>query len=133
MLAGIDNCGLGILLKSRQLGKMIVSYVGENADLAQQYLGGELAVELTPQGTLAEKIRAAGAGIPAFFTPTGYGTLIQEGGAPIKYAKDGSIEIPSKPKKVQEFNGKQYVMEESIFADYAIVKAHKADTLGNLG
>ncbi|XP_061402707.1 succinyl-CoA:3-ketoacid-coenzyme A transferase, mitochondrial [Musca vetustissima] len=129
---GIDDCGLGKLLRTRQLGKMIVSYVGENADLASQYLGGELAVELTPQGTLAEKIRAAGAGIPAFFTATGYGTLIQEGGAPIKYAKDGSIEIPSKPRIVKEFNGRKYVMEEALHADYAIVKAHVADTMGNL-
>ncbi|XP_013105658.2 succinyl-CoA:3-ketoacid-coenzyme A transferase, mitochondrial [Stomoxys calcitrans] len=129
---GVDDFGLGLLLKSRQLSKMVCSYVGENADLAKQYLSGELAVELTPQGTLAEKIRAAGAGVPAFFTPTGYGTLIQEGGAPIKYAKDGSVEIASKPRVVQEFNGRQYVMEESIFADYAIVKAQKADPLGNL-
>ncbi|XP_075160074.1 succinyl-CoA:3-ketoacid CoA transferase [Haematobia irritans] len=129
---GVDDFGLGLLLKSGQLSKMICSYVGENAVLAKQYLGGELAIELTPQGTLAEKIRAAGAGVPAFFTPTGYGTLIQEGGAPIKYAKDGSVEIASKPKIVKEFNGKQYVMEESIFADYAIVKAQKADPLGNL-
>lgn len=112
---------------------MIVSYVGENAELAKQYLTGELAVELTPQGTLAEKIRAAGAGVPAFYTPTGYGTLIQQGGAPIKYSKDGKVEIASRPKQVQEFNGKNYVMEESIFADYAIVKAQKADPYGNLG
>ncbi|KAM7356033.1 succinyl-CoA:3-ketoacid CoA transferase [Cochliomyia hominivorax] len=129
---GIDDAGLGVLLKSRQLGKMIVSYVGENAELVNQYLSGELAVELTPQGTLAEKIRAAGAGVPAFFTPTGYGTLIQKGGAPIKYGKDGKVEIASKPKIVQEFNGRNYVMEEAMFADFAIVKAHKADPYGNL-
>uniref|UniRef100_T1P7I0 Succinyl-CoA:3-ketoacid-coenzyme A transferase n=1 Tax=Musca domestica TaxID=7370 RepID=T1P7I0_MUSDO len=130
--AGIDNCGLGKLLRTRQLSKMILSYLGENSDLSSQYLGGELAIEITPQGTLAEKIRAAGAGIPAFFTATGYGTLIQEGGAPIKYAKDGTIEIPSKPRIVQEFNGRKYVMEEALYADYAVVKAHVADTMGNL-
>lgn len=130
---GIENCGLGILLKSRQLGKMICSYVGENADLAKQYLGGELAVEFTPQGTLAEKVRAAAAGVPAFYTPTGYGTLVQEGGAPVKYTKDGKVEIASKPKPVQEFNGIKYVMEEAIKADFAIVKAKKADEYGNLG
>ncbi|KAL9905528.1 succinyl-CoA:3-ketoacid CoA transferase [Glossina fuscipes fuscipes] len=129
---GIENCGLGILLKSRQLGKMICSYVGENADLAKQYLGGELAVEFTPQGTLAEKVRAAAAGVPAFYTPTGYGTLVQEGGAPVKYTKDGKVEIASKPKPVQEFNGIKYVMEEAIKADFAIVKAKKADEYGNL-
>ncbi|XP_030371868.1 succinyl-CoA:3-ketoacid-coenzyme A transferase, mitochondrial [Scaptodrosophila lebanonensis] len=129
---GVDNRGLGVLLKSKQLGKMVVSYVGENSELVRQYLSGELAVELTPQGTLAEKIRSGGAGIPAFYTPTGYATLVQQGGAPIKYATDGSIAIPSAPKPVKEFNGRNYVMEETIFADYAMVKAHKADPLGNL-
>ncbi|XP_073836839.1 succinyl-CoA:3-ketoacid CoA transferase [Musca autumnalis] len=130
--AGIDNCGLGKLLRTRQLSKMILSYLGENSDLSKQYLGGELAIEITPQGTLAEKIRAAGAGIPAFYTATGYGTLVQEGGSPIKYAKDGTIEIPSKPRIVKEFNGRKYIMEEALYADYAIVKAHVADTMGNL-
>ncbi|KAI8116133.1 mitochondrial, Succinyl-CoA:3-ketoacid-coenzyme A transferase [Lucilia cuprina] len=107
-------------LKSRQFGKMIVSYVGENAELVNQYLSRELAVELTQQGTLAEKIRAAVAGVPAFFIPTGYGTLIQTAGAPIKYCNDGKVEIASKPKPVQEFNGRNYVMEEAMFADFAI-------------
>ncbi|XP_046812244.1 succinyl-CoA:3-ketoacid-coenzyme A transferase, mitochondrial-like isoform X3 [Lucilia cuprina] len=120
-------------LKSRQFGKMIVSYVGENAELVNQYLSRELAVELTQQGTLAEKIRAAVAGVPAFFIPTGYGTLIQTAGAPIKYCNDGKVEIASKPKPVQEFNGRNYVMEEAMFADFAIVKAQKADPYGNLG
>ncbi|KNC22111.1 hypothetical protein FF38_06436 [Lucilia cuprina] len=119
-------------LKSRQFGKMIVSYVGENAELVNQYLSRELAVELTQQGTLAEKIRAAVAGVPAFFIPTGYGTLIQTAGAPIKYCNDGKVEIASKPKPVQEFNGRNYVMEEAMFADFAIVKAQKADPYGNL-
>lgn len=111
---------------------MIASYVGENAEFERQYLTGELELELTPQGTLAEKIRAGGAGIPAFFTPTGYGTLIHEGGAPIKYGPGGKIEIPSKPREMREFNGKPYIMEESIFGDYALIKAHKADEMGNL-
>lgn len=129
---GVDDCGVGVLIRRNQISKMISSYVGENTELVRQYLAGELAVELTPQGTLAEKIRAGGAGIPAFFTPTGYATLLQQGGAPIKYTKDGKVEIASKPKPVQNFKGRNFVMEESIFADYAFVKAQKADPLGNL-
>lgn len=111
---------------------MISSYVGENKVFESQYLNGELEVELTPQGTLAEKIRAGGAGIPAFFTRTGYGTLVQEGGSPIKHTKDGKIEIASQSKQVQMFNGLEYVLEEAITGDYAIIKAHKADKYGNL-
>ena len=130
---GVDDCGLGLLIRNKQVKKMISSYVGENKELVRQYLSGELAIELTPQGTLAEKIRAGGAGIPAFFTPTGYGTLIQTGGAPVKYTSDGKIEIASKEKPVQNFNGMNYVMEESIFADFAVIKAQKADPYGNLG
>lgn len=130
--AGVDNTGLGVLIKEKQVAKVIGSYVGENTELVRQYLAGELAVELTPQGTLAEKIRAGGAGIPAFFTPTGYATLVQEGGAPIKYSKDGKVIQSSSQKIVKSFKGREYVMEESIFADYAFVKAQKADELGNL-
>lgn len=130
--AGVDNTGLGVLIKGKQVAKVIGSYVGENTELVRQYLAGELAVELTPQGTLAEKIRAGGAGIPAFFTPTGYATLVQEGGAPIKYSKDGKVIQSSGEKVVKSFKGREYVMEESIFADYAFVKAQKADALGNL-
>ncbi|KAG6446432.1 succinyl-CoA:3-ketoacid coenzyme A transferase 1, mitochondrial [Manduca sexta] len=130
--AGIDDFGLGILLKSKQIKRMISSYVGENAEFERQFLSGELEVELTPQGTLAERIRAGGAGIPAFFTPTGFGTLIQEGGSPIKYTKEGKIEIPSSARHVQQFNGKQYIMEEAITGDFALVKAWKADKYGNL-
>ncbi|XP_063839626.1 succinyl-CoA:3-ketoacid coenzyme A transferase 1, mitochondrial [Ostrinia nubilalis] len=130
--AGVENFGLGILLKSKQIKRMISSYVGENAEFEKQYLTGELEVELTPQGTLAERIRAGGAGIPAFFTPTGYGTLIQEGGAPIKYGKDGKIDIQSSARHVQKFNGNDYVMEEAITGDFALVKAWKADRHGNL-
>lgn len=111
---------------------MIASYVGENAEFERQYLSGELELELTPQGTLAERIRAGGAGIPAFFTPTAYGTLIHEGGAPIKYGDGGKIVISSKARPMQEFNGTPYIMEEGITGDYAIIKAYKADEMGNL-
>ena len=112
--AGVDNFGLGLLLQTRQIKKMISSYVGENALFEKQFLSGELELELTPQGTLAEKLRAGGAGIPAFFTRTGFGTILAEG------------------KRVETFGGRQYVLEESIVADLAIVKAWKADKAGNL-
>jgi 3-oxoacid CoA-transferase subunit A len=112
--AGVDNFGLGLLLATRQIRKMISSYVGENKEFERQYLAGELELEFTPQGTLAEKLRAGGAGIPAFFTKTGVGTVVAEG------------------KEVREFNGEQYVMEKSLVADVALVKAWKADRLGNL-
>eukprot|EP01135_Chromosphaera_perkinsii_P008629 Nk52_evm1s1406 gene=Nk52_evmTU1s1406 len=130
--AGVDNFGLGKLLRSKQIKRMVSSYVGENAEFARQYLSGELEVELTPQGTLAERIRAGGAGVPAFFTPTAYGTVIHEGGAPIKYDKDGGIEIASKKREERSFNGNDYIMEEAITGDFALVKAWKADTAGNL-
>lgn len=112
--AGVDDFGLGILLKNRQMKKMIASYVGENEEFERQMLSGELDVELTPQGTLAEKCRAGGAGIPAFYTPAGYGTEVAEG------------------KESREYNGKMYVLENSLTADFAIVKAWKGDTKGNL-
>src|SRR6201747_393641 len=112
--AGIDDVGLGILLQSRQVSKMISSYVGENATFAKQYLAGELAIEFNPQGTLAERIRAGGAGIPAFFTATGVGTQIAEG------------------KPTEEFDGRTYVMERGLYADLAIIHAWKADPEGNL-
>lgn len=112
--AGVDGFGLGVLLETRQVRKMISSYVGENKEFERQYLAGELELEFTPQGTLAEKLRAGGSGIPAFFTRTGYGTLIAEG------------------KETRQFNGEWYVMEESLTADIALVKAHKADKAGNL-
>ncbi|MCW1928572.1 CoA transferase subunit A [Bhargavaea beijingensis] len=111
---GIDDWGLGLLLNNRQIKKMIGSYVGENKEFERQVLSGELEVELTPQGTLAEKIRAGGAGIPAFFTPAGVGTPIAEG------------------KEIRCFNGKDYVLEESLTADFALVRAAKADKIGNL-
>ena len=112
--AGIDGAGLGLLLETRQIRKMISSYVGENAEFARQYLAGELEIEFNPQGTLAERIRAGGAGIPAFFTRTGVGTAVAEG------------------KEVRNFDGHDYVMERGIFADLALVHAWKADTEGNL-
>ena len=112
--AGVDDFGLGLLLQKKQIDKMISSYVGENAEFERQMLSGELEVELTPQGTLAEKCRAAQAGIPAFFTPAGFGTEVAEG------------------KETREFNGKMYVMEEAYKADFSIVKAWKGDEAGNL-
>lgn len=130
--AGVDNFGLGLLLSQRKIKRMIASYVGENAEFERQYLTGELELELTPQGTLAERIRAGGAGIPAFFTPTAYGTMIHEGGVPIKYTKDGKVDISSNPRRSEVFNGKPYIMEEAIVGDYALIKAYKADPHGNL-
>uniref|UniRef100_UPI00398F16B6 succinyl-CoA:3-ketoacid coenzyme A transferase 1, mitochondrial isoform X2 n=1 Tax=Pristiophorus japonicus TaxID=55135 RepID=UPI00398F16B6 len=130
--AGVDNFGLGLLLHTKQIKRMIASYVGENAEFERQYLAGELEVELTPQGTLAERIRAGGAGIPAFFTPTAYGTLIEAGGAPIMYNKDGSVRIASEPREVREFNGRHYIMERGITGDFALIKAWKADRAGNV-
>uniref|UniRef100_A0A673ABB5 Succinyl-CoA:3-ketoacid-coenzyme A transferase n=1 Tax=Sphaeramia orbicularis TaxID=375764 RepID=A0A673ABB5_9TELE len=130
--AGVDNFGLGLLLQTKQIKRMISSYVGENAEFERQYLAGELEVELTPQGTLAERVRAGGAGVPAFFTATGYGTLIQEGGSPIKYNADGTIAIASEPREVREFNGRHYIMEKAITGDFALIKAWKADKAGNI-
>jgi 3-oxoacid CoA-transferase subunit A len=112
--AGVDDFGLGLLLKTRQIKKMMSSYVGENAEFERQFLSGELQVDLVPQGTLATRIAMAGLGIPAFFTAAGYGTEVAEG------------------KEIREFNGKKYLMEMALGADFAIVKAWKGDTLGNL-
>ncbi len=112
--AGVDGFGLGLLLATRQIRKMISSYVGENKEFERQYLAGELELEFTPQGTLAEKLRAGGSGIPAFFTKTGVGTIVAEG------------------KEIREFDGEKYVMERSLTADVALVKAWKADKAGNL-
>ena len=108
------------------------SYVGENEEFARQYLAGELEVELVPQGTLAERLRAGGAGIPAFYTPAGVGTLVAEGGVPWRYAPGGEIEVASPAKEVRTFGGGEYVMERSITADYALVHAALGDTDGNL-
>ncbi|MFC4605147.1 CoA transferase subunit A [Rhodococcus kronopolitis] len=133
---GTDGHGLGILLEDKRIRRVTASYVGENKEFARQYLAGELEVELTPQGTLAEKLRAGGSGIPAFFTPAGVGTSVSEGGLPWRYAPDGSVALASPPKEVREFGGawgaRRYVLEESIVADYALVHALVADTEGNL-
>src|SRR5436309_3902239 len=112
--AGVDDWGLGLLLKTKQIRKMVSSYVGENAEFERQFLAGELEVEFVPQGTLAERMRAGGAGIPAFFTPAGYGTVVAEG------------------KETREFNGKPFVMERGIVGDFSLVAAWKGDRLGNL-
>jgi len=131
---GVDEAGLGVLLFNKQIKKMISSYVGENKEFARQYLNGELEVELLPQGTLAEKLRAGGAGIPAFYTASGVGTYIEHGGMPIKYSGkgDGKVDIESKARPTAEYNGRKYVLEEAITGDYALVKAYKADKKGNL-
>lgn len=129
---GVDDYGLGVLLHTRQIKKMISSYVGENKEFERQYLNGLLEVELTPQGTLAEKLRAGGAGIPAFFTPTAVGTIVEYGGSPIKYNSDKTVQIQSEPKESREFNGRRYILEESIRGELGLVKAWKADTYGNL-
>jgi 3-oxoacid CoA-transferase/3-oxoacid CoA-transferase subunit A len=129
---GVDDFGLGILLANKQIAKMISSYVGENKTFERQYLTGELEVELTPQGTLAERLRAGGAGIPAFFTPTGVGTVISEGGLPLKYGEGGKVIKTSEKKEVRQFDGRDYVMERAITGDFAIVKAWRGDRYGNL-
>ncbi|MGV9712621.1 CoA transferase subunit A [Gordonia sp. NPDC003424] len=129
---GVDDWGLGILLAAGQIRRVTASYVGENKEFARQYLAGELEVELTPQGTLAERMRAGGCGIPAFYTPAGVGTPVSEGGLPWRYAADGSVAVASPPKETREFGGKTYVLEESIVADFALVHAEVGDTDGNL-
>ena len=130
--AGVDDFGLGLLLQSNQVKRMISSYVGENKLFEKQYFSGELEVELTPQGTLAERLRAGGAGIPAFYTPTAVGTLIEEGGFPIKYNSDGTVAIESEKRPTAEFDGRKYLQERAIKGDFALVKAWKSDTRGNL-
>ena len=130
---GVDDFGLGILLRAKQIKKMISSYVGENKEFERQYLSGELEVELTPQGTLAERIRAGGAGIPAFYTPTGAHTAISDGGLPVLYAPGGgAVAKYSVTKEIREIDGRDYVLERAITGDFAIVKAWKGDRFGNL-
>jgi 3-oxoacid CoA-transferase/3-oxoacid CoA-transferase subunit A len=129
---GVDDFGLGLLLRQKQISKMISSYVGENKEFERQYLSGELEVELVPQGTLAERLRAGGAGIAAFFTPTGAGTAISDGGLPLRYAPDGSIAKSSSKKETREFDGRTFVLEPAIRGDFAIVKASVGDRFGNL-
>ena len=133
---GVDDWGLGILLADKRIGRIQASYVGENKEFARQYLEGELEVELTPQGTLAEKLRAGGAGIAAFFTRTGVVTQVAEGGLPLKYASDGSVEKASNAKETREFDvhgtTETFVLEPSITCDFGLVRAWKGDRHGNL-
>src|SRR3954464_1479665 len=129
---GIDGDGLGLLLSAGRISRTISSFVGGNKELARRYLGGEMAVELTPQGTLAERLRAGGVGIPAFYTPTGVGTMVAEGGIPIRYDAEGNVVQTSEPKEVRVFDGEQYVLETALTADFALVRAAVGDRHGNL-
>jgi 3-oxoacid CoA-transferase subunit A len=139
---GVDEWGLGRLLFEKRLRRMISSYVGENKEFARQYLSGELEVELTPQGTLAERMRAGGSGIPGFYTATGVGTQVAEGGLPWKYDTEGNVIVASPPKETKVFTvrdgeggstvEKEYVLEEAIVADFGLVRAWKGDRHGNL-
>lgn len=129
---GVDEWGLGRLLMAKRLRRMVSSYVGENKEFARQYLSGELEVELTPQGTLAERMRAGGSGIPAFFTATGGGTQVAEGGIPWRYDDAGNVVLSSPAKETRDFGGREYVLEEAITADFGLVRAWKGDRHGNL-
>ena len=133
---GVDEWGLGRLLFAKRLRRMISSYVGENKEFARQYLHGELEVELTPQGTLAERMRAGGSGIPAFFTATGVGTQVAEGGLPWRYDSEGNVTVSSPPKETRRFataeGEKEFVLEAAIVADFGLVRAWKGDRHGNL-
>jgi 3-oxoacid CoA-transferase subunit A len=133
---GVDGWGLGLLLSAGRIRRIVASYIGENKEFARQYLGGEVEVELTPQGTLAERLRAGGVGIPAFFTPAGVGTVVSEGGMPWRYAADGSVAVASPAKQTQVIASlgepREYVLEQAIRADFALVRAAKADRHGNL-
>ncbi|RAY17160.1 succinyl-CoA--3-ketoacid-CoA transferase [Actinomadura craniellae] len=129
---GVDDWGLGVLLAEGRIVRMTSSYVGENKEFARRYLGGELEVELVPQGTLAERLRAGGCGIPAFYTPAGVGTQIAEGGLPWRYAADGTVATASPPREVRAFGGREYVLEEAITTDVALVRADRGDRHGNL-
>jgi len=134
---GVDDWGLGRLLQQKRLRRMVSSYVGENKEFARQYLSGELEVELTPQGTLAERMRAGGSGIPAFFTATGGGTQVAEGGLPWRYDSEGNVTVSSPPKETRMFatpdgQSREYVLEEAIVADFGLVRAWKGDRHGNL-
>ncbi|MET0854355.1 MAG: CoA transferase subunit A [Microterricola sp.] len=133
---GVDGWGLGELLAAGRIRRVIASYIGENREFARQYLGGELEVELTPQGTLAERLRAGGVGIPAFYTPTGAGTAVSEGGMPLRYAADGSVALASAPKEMRPFESlgapREYVLEQAIRTDFGLVRAAVGDRHGNL-
>lgn len=133
---GVDDWGLGVLLAAGRIRKMTSSYVGENKEFERQYLSGELELELTPQGTLAERLRAGGSGIAAFFTQTGVGTQVAEGGLPQRYGPDGSVVVASRPKPVQRFTvggeEREFLLEEAIATDFALVHAEVGDRFGNL-
>jgi 3-oxoacid CoA-transferase len=134
LTGGIDGGGIGLLLEAGIVKRLISSYVGENKHLEDSYFGGQLEVELTPQGTLAARMKAAGAGFPAFYTPTGAGTVYANGGIPIKFKEDGSnqVEVESQPRPTQMFDGHEYVMEYALQGDLSLIKAAVADTRGNL-
>ena len=129
---GIDGWGLGVLLDAKRIARTVNSYVGENKEFERQYLSGELILELVPQGTLAERLRAGGCGIAAFYTPTGVGTQVAEGGLPWRYRPDGSIALASPKKETRVFNGRPHVLEEGITCDFALVRASVGDRQGNL-
>ncbi|MEU1407600.1 CoA transferase subunit A [Streptomyces sp. NPDC005728] len=129
---GVDGRGLGILLAAGRIARVTGSYIGENKEFGRQYLAGDLEVELTPQGTLAERLRAGGSGIPAFYTPAGVGTQVAEGGLPWRYAADGSVAVASPPKEVRTFGGVDHILEHAITTDYALVRAARGDRHGNL-
>lgn len=133
---GAQGWGLAILLEDKRIRRVVASYFGTNKDFAEQYLSGAIEVELTPQGTLAERLRAGGAGVPAFYTPTGVGTMVAEGGMPLRYHPDGSVALQSSPKEVRTFDidgaEGEFVLEKAIRADFALVRAAKGDRHGNL-
>jgi 3-oxoacid CoA-transferase subunit A len=129
---GVDGWGLGALLDNKRIRRTTGSYVGENKEFERQYLSGELEVELVPQGTLAERLRAGGCGIPAFYTPAGVGTLVADGGLPWKHNPDGSVAVASPKKETRTFDGLEYVLEAGIVCDFALVRASIADSQGNL-
>jgi 3-oxoacid CoA-transferase subunit A len=129
---GVDEWGLGSLLRAKRISRTTGSYVGENKEFERQFLSGELEVELVPQGSLAERLRAGGAGIPAFYTPGGVGTQVADGGLPQRYHPDGTVALASEPKEVRTFDGTDYVLERAIRCDFALVAAKYGDRHGNL-
>jgi 3-oxoacid CoA-transferase A subunit len=130
--AGVADFGIGLLLQKKMIKTMISSFIGHNEVFENKYLSGEIDLELIPQGTLAEKLRCGGAGIPAFYTPTGIGTLVELGGVPIKYNRDGTVQKYSEKKPYTYFDGKKYLLERSIKADYSFIKGWKGDQKGNI-
>jgi 3-oxoacid CoA-transferase subunit A len=129
---GVDDWGLGFLLAAKRIRRITSSYVGENKEFARQFLSGELELELVPQGTLAERLRAGGAGIPAFYTPAGVGTQIAEGGLPLMYDGNGGVALASEPKEMRDFDDHSFVLERSIRTDFALIHARVGDRHGNL-